>query len=228
MGVMDVLSELDPMALLGKMLGVLIIIGSMLNKAPLFVNILKSKSVTGISSSSIYSEAIMYSNAALYCVRLGHPFTAYGETLLIAAQTLMVIMLMWKFKVEPKISMKERSIVTALFVVYIAVVFAVPVEKIYLLLSINMPVTIFSRGTQIHCYYTNKHTGAQSIVTVIMNFTGSAIRVFTTVSEVGFDIPLLSGYAISLCLNATMITQFIIYKKNTEKYMKELEGKKKD
>jgi len=61
-----------------------------------------------------------------------------------------------------------------------------------------------------------------------MNFTGSAIRVFTTVSEVGFDIPLLSGYAISLCLNATMITQFIIYKKNTEKYMKELEGKKKD
>ena len=93
MGVMDVLSELDPMALLGKMLGVLIIIGSMLNKAPLFVNILKSKSVTGISSSSIYSEAIMYSNAALYCVRLGHPFTAYGETLLIAAQTLMVIML---------------------------------------------------------------------------------------------------------------------------------------
>jgi mannose-P-dolichol utilization defect protein 1 len=141
MGVMDVLSELDPMALLGKMLGVLIIIGSMLNKAPLFVNILKSKSVTGISSSSIYSEAIMYSNAALYCVRLGHPFTAYGETLLIAAQTLMVIMLMWKFKVEPKISMKERSIVTALFVVYIAVVFAVPVEKIYLLLSINMPVT---------------------------------------------------------------------------------------
>ena len=61
-----------------------------------------------------------------------------------------------------------------------------------------------------------------------MNFTGSAIRVFTTISEVGFDIPLLSGYAISLFMNITMITQFILYKKNTEKYMKELGEKKKD
>lgn len=87
---------------------------------------------------------------------------------------------------------------------------------------------MFSRGSQIYFYYTEKHTGAQSIITVIMNFTGSAIRVFTTISEVGFDIPMLSGYAISLVLNATMITQFIVYKKNTEKYMKKLAEKKKD
>ena len=85
---------------------------------------------------------------------------------------------------------------------------------------------MFSRGSQIYFYYTEKHTGAQSIITVIMNFTGSAIRVFTTISEVGFDIPMLLGYTISLILNATMITQFIVYKKNTEEYMKKLAEKK--
>lgn len=98
----------------------------------------------------------------------------------------------------------------------------------YLRLLLHWNLLVFSRGSQIYCYYNEKHTGAQSIVTVIMNFTGSAIRVFTTISEVGFDIPLLSGYAISLFMNITMITQFILYKKNTEKYMKELVEKKKD
>lgn len=224
----DLISDIDPMVLLGKVLGVLIIVGSLLNKAPLFINILKSKSVAGMSSSSIYSEAIMYSNAAFYCVRSGNPFTSYGETLLIAIQTVFVILLMWKYKVEPPISNKERSIVTAAGVLYLSIVYLLPQDKIYLLVSCNMPVTIFSRGSQIYCYYNEKHTGAQSIVTVIMNFTGSAIRVFTTISEVGFDIPLLSGYAISLFMNITMITQFILYKKNTEKYMKELVEKKKD
>jgi mannose-P-dolichol utilization defect protein 1 len=225
---MEFLKHFDPMAILGKCLGVLIIVGSLLNKAPLFINILKSKSVAGMASSSVYSELIMYSNAAFYCVRLGHPFTAYGETLLITIQTVFVVILMWKYKVEPTVTMKERLIATSMFAVYLSVVFALPEDKVYLLLSINMPVTIFSRGSQVYCYYTEKHTGAQSVITVMMNFTGSAIRVFTTISEVGFDIPLLTGYAISLCMNATMITQFIIYKKNTEKHMKSLMEKKKD
>lgn len=141
MSIMDVLSDFDLKSLLGKLLGVLIIVGSMLNKAPLFFNILKSKSVAGMASSSVYSEAIMYSNAAFYGVRQGYPFTAYGETLLIAAQTVMIVVLLWKFKVEPRISMKERSIATALFALYVSVVFALPQDKVYLLLSLNMPVT---------------------------------------------------------------------------------------
>jgi len=58
-----------------------------------------------------------------------------------------------------------------------------------------------------------------------MNFTGSAIRVMTTINLVGFDIPMLAGYGISLFLNAIMITQFLIYKKNTAAYFKELEAK---
>ena len=137
----DLISDIDPMALLGKALGVLIIVGSLLNKAPLFINILKSKSVAGMSSSSIYSEAIMYSNAAFYCIRSGNPFTSYGETLLIAMQTVFVILLMWKYKVEPPISNKERSIVTAAGVLYLSIVYLLPQDKIYLLVSCNMPVT---------------------------------------------------------------------------------------
>ncbi len=76
-------------------------------------------------------------------------------------------------------------------------------------------------------YFKSKHTGAQSIITVIMNFTGSAIRVVTTIKEVGMDIPMLSGYLISILLNTIQISQFLIYKKNTEKYLKDLADEKK-
>lgn len=218
----------DPMELLVKLMGVLIIIGSCLNKAPLFVNILKTKSVAGMSSSAVYSEAIMYANAAFYSFLRGNPFTAYGETLLITIQTVGVILLMWKFKVEPKVSSKERLIVSTLAVVYTSVVFAMPEDQLYLLLSVNLPVTVFSRGSQIYSFYTCQHTGTQSIITVVMNFAGSAIRVVTTINEVGFDIPMLSGYGISLVLNFIMIAQFMLYKKNTEKYMKSLQEKKSE
>ncbi len=228
MSFLDELSTLDPTEVLMKLLGMLIILGSMLNKAPLFINILKTKSVAGMSSSAVYSECIMYANAAFYSYLQGNPFAAYGETLLITIQTVGVILLMWQYKVEPKVSAKERMIVTALFAVYVSVVFSIPAEKLYLLLSINMPVTIFSRGMQIMTYLKAKHTGTQSIITVIMNFTGSAIRVMTTINLVGFDIPMLAGYGISLLLNSIMISQFIIYKENTKKYMKELEAKKKE
>jgi mannose-P-dolichol utilization defect protein 1 len=225
MGFADEIHSLDPMEVAMKLLGMLIIVGSMLNKAPLFMNILKTKSVAGMSPPAVYSECLMYANAAFYSYLQGNPFTAYGETLLITIQSAIVILLMWKLKVEPKVSLQERFIVSACFAAYVSIVFSLPADQRHLLLSINMPVTFFSRGSQIYCYYTAKHTGSQSIVTNIMNFTGSAIRVMTTINLVGFDIPMLAGYGISLFLNAIMITQFLIYKKNTAAYFKELEAK---
>jgi len=212
-----------------KLMGLLIIVGSCLNKAPLFRNIVKTKSVAGMSSSAVYSESIMYANAALYSLRRGNPFTAYGETLLITLQSIIVVILMWRYQSEPApIPIRERLLATFLFAAYLTLVFAMPLDQLYLLMSINMPVTIFSRGSQIYHYYTCKHTGSQSIITVIMNFTGSAIRVVTTINEIGFDIPMLAGYGISLMLNSIMITQFILFKSNTEKHMKQLKDKKKD
>jgi mannose-P-dolichol utilization defect protein 1 len=228
MSSVDDIKNLDLVEIAMKLLGMLIIVGSMLNKAPLFLNILKTKSVAGMSPPAVYSECLMYANAGFYSYLQGNPFTAYGETLLITFQSVIVILLMWKFKVQPKVSMQERMVVSALFAIYLSVVFSLPTDQLYLLLSINMPVTFFSRGSQIYCYHSVKHTGSQSVITNIMNFTGSAIRVMTTINLVGFDIPMLAGYGISLLLNSIMIAQFVIYKENTATYFKELEAKKKE
>jgi hypothetical protein len=72
-----------------------------------------------------------------------------------------------------------------------------------------------------------KHTGTQSLITTVMNLAGSAIRILTTIKEVGLDMALLGGYAISVLLNLVLVIQFILYKENTKKYIQSLEERKK-
>lgn len=208
-----------------KVLGIAIIFGACLNKAPVILNIVNNKSVAGMSASSVYSETLMYSNFAFYSVLKGNPFTAYGETLIITFQSLIVISLCWTYA-APRIGMLHRLIAIAVCGVYLFGVFYVlPPTHYYLLLSANMPVLIFSRGSQIYTFYKCKHTGTQSLITTIMNTSGSMIRVVTTIFEIGFDMPILNGYFISLALNFTLILQFIMYKKNTKEYLKALKKK---
>jgi mannose-P-dolichol utilization defect protein 1 len=170
----------------------------------------------------------MYANAAFYSIRRGNPFTAYGEVALITAQSLVVICLMWIYR-EPKVSIRERGVYILFWAFYIHVVFNVlDKDQLYILMSVNLPVTCFSRGFQIAAFLKAKHTGTQSIVTVIMNFMGSMIRVVTTIHEVGFDAPMLTGYGLSLALNGTQIALFLKYKENTKQYLQNLKHKKKE
>jgi mannose-P-dolichol utilization defect protein 1 len=212
-------------ALAMKGLGIAIIAGACLNKAPLILNIVNNKSVAGMSTSAIYGEIIMYANSAFYSVLKGNPFTTYGENLIVTFQTMIVCVLCWVYAV-PKISISQRLMAIAVFAVYLFGVFGVLTpDYYYMLMSVNFPVLIFSRGSQIYTFYQCKHTGTQSLITTGMNLLGSAIRVLTTISEIGFDIPMLSGYAISLVLNTILVFQFIMYKKKTGEYLDSLKKK---
>lgn len=209
-----------------KALGLLVIVASCLNKAPLFLNIARNKSVAGMSPQAVYSESVMYANAAFYSIRRGNPFTAYGETALITAQSLIVILLMWTYR-EPKPSIRERGAYISFCTLYVYLVwFVLSKDRLYLLMSMNLPVTCFSRGSQIAAFLKAKHTGTQSIMTVLMNFTGSMIRVVTTINEVGWDLPMLSGYGLSLALNGTQILLFLKYKENTRNYLQRIKKEK--
>jgi len=215
-------------ALAMKGLGIAIITGACLNKAPLIINIVNNKSVAGMSSSAVYGETLMYANAAFYSVLKGNPFTTYGENLILTFQSVLVCILCWNYAI-PKISIMQRLSATVVFGIYLFLVFVVlksMPEHYHILMSINLPVLIFSRGSQVMTFWKCKHTGTQSIITNGMNTLGSAIRMLTTISEIGFDIPMLTGYAISLILNLILVSQFFMYSKKTEEYLKSLKGKK--
>ena len=210
--------------LFAKLLGLVILMGACLNKLPIILNILKSKSAAGLSKNSCYSELIVYCNAALYGLLRGNPFTAYGETLIVTVQVFFVCTLLWKYQ---KISKSEICVSLLIFVAYLFVVSnLLPPEYYPFLLNGNLPILVYSRGLLILENNKLKHTGNQSIATHSMNLGGSLVRILTTLKEIGFDWAMLSGYSISVLLNFILFTQTAVYRNNTTAYFSDLKSKK--
>lgn len=213
--------------LIAKGIGIGIILASCINKAPVLRNILKAKSVAGLSVGGSYGEVIMYSNAAFYNILRGNPFTAYGETFMVLVQTFIVVNLIWFY--DAKIGSGNIALACATYAAYCFLVFQVLTPDTYYLLMVCNPVVLISsRGAQIIANFSNKQTGAQSVATTGMNLTGSLIRIATTIKEVGWDLHILRSYGISVFLNTMIFSQILVYKANTEKFLKSLQEKKKD
>lgn len=211
---------------LSKSIGLAIITGAFLNKAPLVLNILRNQSVAGISIASIYTEVFMYCNAAFYSMLKHNPFTSWGENAVLAVQTIGVSFLMWHYH-QPKIGYMHRLLASATVTIYMSfVLYFLPPQYFYLLLSINFPLTIFARGCQALTFYSCKHTGSMAVTTNCMNFVGASIRVLTTINEVGWDIPLVSSYGISVFLNGVLLVQFWMYREGTAVYTRQVREKK--
>lgn len=203
-----------------KGIGVAIILGACLNKAPIILNLLSSKSAAGLSLVSAYGETLMYANSAFYGFLSGHPFTAYGETGALLIQTIVIALILWQLSA---VSMKEKATVGLAASIYIFLVTTLlPADLYYLLITSVMPVMLYARGVQILETFRCKHTGAQSIVTVGMNVAGGLLRVFTTLKEVGWDIAFLANVGLSLGLNVVMLLQILYYQRNTEKFLADL------
>ncbi|CAB9502295.1 Mannose-P-dolichol utilization defect 1 protein [Seminavis robusta] len=238
-----------------KCMGISMIAGAMLNKAPTLVNIVQSKSVAGLPKSSIYGETIIMVNATLYGYLQRFPFTAYGENVAIALQCTMMMLLMWQYSEDhPKkgshkapsstsslienpstihsttrlvTTQKEKLQVTCLSVLYIFnVVHFLPPSRYYLLMSSVLPLMAYARGNQIMEAYSIQHTGTQSIVTTAISLGGNLGRILTTIKEVGFDMAALSWYSVSALLNFVMFVQFFVYRQNTKLFLEEMRQQK--
>jgi PQ loop repeat len=61
------------------------------------------------------------------------------------------------------------------------------------------------------------HTGQLAPATVAMRLLGSAMRVLTTVQDLGLVVPLLFSYSLSVVLNAVLLVQCWMYREQTAK-----------
>lgn len=173
----------------------------------------------------------VYTNGALYGILEKHPFTAFGENLALVLQSLVIAFLVWKYtggkeKINTNngVTLQERFMTAILYVSYITCTFTILPDNLrYLLISSNVPIMLYSRGTQVLETFRIQHTGAQSVVTTTMNLVGTLIRILTTIKEVGWDFAILIGFALSLILNLTMFIQYFYYRSNTERFISQLQ-----
>lgn len=209
-----------------KGLGIGIILGSCLNKAPIIRNIIDSQSSEGLSNLAVYGEAVVYANCAFYGWLESHPLSNYGENVSMLLQNLIIIALAWKYT---PVAPEERLLVMSFALGYlIAVTRLLTEEWHYLLMASVWPIMLASRGSQVLQTYRLKHTGANSVITLAMSLFGACIRILTTLKEVGLDIHVIGGFLLSVGLNSVLFGQYFWYRANTTKFLHDLKAKKKE
>jgi hypothetical protein len=111
--------------LIARGIGIGIIAMSCINKAPVISNMLTSNSAAGLSVTASCGEVIMYSNAAFYNYLRGNPFTAYGETMSLVIQTLVIVGLIFWFRRggADKIGMERMVLAVTGYLMYLSLVF---------------------------------------------------------------------------------------------------------
>lgn len=92
-------------------------------------------------------------------------------------------------------------------------------------MSVNWPVMLYSRGSQVIETFQVKHTGNLSIVTTSMNLVGGLIRIGTTMKETGDNV-VLSGYLLSCSLSFAMFVQYWLYLEKTTQIANEMKKAK--
>lgn len=164
----------------------------------------------------------MYITSTAYNYLQGNPFSSYGDNVTILIQNTVLVLVLWNYMKKPP-SFGVKFAVLASFVALMLVSIRLPSNLQPLLVLINLPLIISSRVPQIITNMQQKSTGQLSLPTYFLQFAGSSIRIFTTIQEVGYDLPLLSGFIIGASLNGILLLQIIIYRGSTP-----LHGKKKE
>lgn len=190
-----------------KALGIAIVAGSSIVKVPQILKLLQSQSAAGVSFLSCALETAAFVITLAYSARNGFPFSTYGETVLVAAQNVVIALLVLRFT--------GRNVAAAVFVGGLAIAgYALQDGKIVdmgLLRTLQAGGALLAVGSKVPQIYTiwqSGGTGQLSAFAVFNYFFGSLARVYTTVQEVD-DSLILYGFLAGLAFNAVLAAQMV-------------------
>ncbi|OWZ08290.1 Mannose-P-dolichol utilization defect 1 protein [Phytophthora megakarya] len=212
-------------AVVSKALSYAIITGSLILKLPQILKILGAKDVTGLTPSAFYMEVVLYLSSTIYNVLRGYPLSTWAENLVILAQNIILVLLLWAFY-TPKIPVSSRFGLVVVFAALAVGMFSIPDEYQWLLASAGIPVSIVARIPQILSNFKQGHTGQLALVTLVLNFAGSIARAFTTMQETGDPVQ-VAGFGVATLLNGTLVLQVLLFWGATNKALAQA-SKKKD
>lgn len=175
---------------ISKALGLSIVLLSSILKIPQIRNIIKDKSVEGLTALSIYCELLVCYLSSLYAIHVGIPFSTYGENVLLFIQGFVILLLYWKYSGPCKCPLTQLSrVLIVLGLIGFAVVSnyeggsMIP-ENIWKFIgSSSLPIVFIGRSSLIFNSISTKNTGTLSMFNYVMNFGGNLARTFTLFSE---------------------------------------------
>lgn len=197
---------------LSKGLGLGIVFGGCIVKIPQIIVILRARSTRGISLTSYVLETFAYFITIAYNLRDRNAFSTWGESLLIAIQNVLIVMLMKFFRRK-----RFDALMVPLLSFLVSYIMSDPElvgeAAMSLLMALTIPVILLSRLPQIYTTYQHGSAGNLSLFTVFNYFLGTAGRVYTTYQEVD-DKLILLGNVLAFLLNAIVLFQTLFYRNN--------------
>ncbi|XP_050433502.1 mannose-P-dolichol utilization defect 1 protein homolog [Adelges cooleyi] len=194
---------------LSKGLGLGIVGGSLLVKLPQVIKLWKNKSAKGISIMNVSMDLYAVTANVVYSYANKFPFSAWGDSLFILFQTLLIVMLVINYNVSRNAAKSFTAVFCVLFSVLMSG--AVPESVLWTAQLTSIPLMFFGKITQSYVNYVNKGTGQLSMATCILLFLGAAVRVFTSVQETG-DSLLIWTFTLATIANFIIVAQFYYYR----------------
>nr|CDJ98005.1 Cystinosin ERS1p repeat domain containing protein [Haemonchus contortus] len=197
-----------PQIVLSRVLGIGITAGSILLFVPQIVKIFNGKSAKGISLISQLLALVAAAGTASYSFSKGFVFSQWGDSLFISVQLMIIVMQILYYS-------DASAYAFAFFAFCWAFVFAVigsyiSSQILMMIQALGIPITIASKTIQAWHNYKDQSTGQLSLVSVLLQLTGTVARVFTSAQDTG-DTLLIVTFAIAAVLNAVLFVQFILY-----------------
>jgi len=199
-------------SLIAKVLGYGILFGAVGVKLPQILNIISASSVEGLSALSFYIEVPLTITHCTYNFLQNNPFSSYGDAVMVLAQNLILVSLFWKYE-RPRTPFSTIFTVLLMFAAVTAISLSLPSYLQFILPLCNLPLMLSSRIPQIIKNIQQRSTGSLSSITNFLIFIGSFARIFTTLQEVGMDIPQLINYSLGSLTAGILFFQVLWYAK---------------
>ncbi|XP_036380766.1 mannose-P-dolichol utilization defect 1 protein-like [Megalops cyprinoides] len=192
---------------LGKTLGIWILLGTVLVKLPQIYKLMRAKSAEGLSFTSILFELFSITGSMVFCIAHNFPIGAWGETLFIVIQTLIIGFLIQHFGGNTVRGVGFLAVYCCLVSLLISPL--TPMSVVMMIHASNMPAAIVGQLIQAGTNYHNGHTGQLSAISVFLLLAGSLARVFS-VLETGDSLMTLTCI-IASCCNGIIAGQVLCY-----------------
>ncbi|KAG2497387.1 hypothetical protein HYH03_004544 [Edaphochlamys debaryana] len=211
--------------LISQTLGYAILAGACITKLPQILLILQAASAEGLSVEMFEIETYTLLISALYGYTQQLPFNAYGETLILAAQNLVILAMIYKYSRTPFV---RQTAVMCAYAALVAGVLRGSITPAHMhnFAEANTVVVMLSRLPQVFKNFAAGSTGTLSGITAGINVVGCVVRLFTTMQAKG-GAAMLRGYIVSLVINGILVVQIFLYRKNTAALLKAQKDKRR-
>lgn len=149
---------------ISKTLGYVTIIGALMYKMPIIINILKQKSGAGLNVTSVYLETTAFLGLVAYNFKRNNEFSTYGDNISASIQSIVIIILMWAYGMgsKSKFSMAHILVVLGLGGAYCFSLVSAQEQHHAYIVSYAMGISTVSKVPQIIDNFKTGELGAQS------------------------------------------------------------------